>query len=73
MRVSNLVPSYFVVGVSFASLSRDINFASFRTAAIEKVSSGLTTVQEILRVVPRTALYNNSLNQERTIAVQLTG
>lgn len=45
---------------------RDINFASFRTAAIEKVSSGLTTVQEILRVLPRTALYNNSLNQERT-------
>lgn len=45
---------------------RDSNFASFRTAAIEKVSSGLTTVQEILRVLPRTALYNNSLNPERT-------
>lgn len=45
---------------------RDSNFASFRTAAIEKVSTGLTTVQEILRVLPRTALYNNSLNSERT-------
>lgn len=45
---------------------RDSNFASFRTAATEKVSSGLTTVQEILRVLPRTALYNNSLNPERT-------
>lgn len=45
---------------------RDSNFASFRTAAIEKVSSGLTTVQEILRVLPRTALYNNSSNPERT-------
>lgn len=49
---------------------RDINFASFRTAAIEKVSSGLTTVQEILRVLPRTALYNNSLNQERDRVVE---
>jgi type II secretory ATPase GspE/PulE/Tfp pilus assembly ATPase PilB-like protein len=43
---------------------REINFASFRTAAIEKVTSGLTTIQEILRVLPRSALYNNFLETE---------
>lgn len=46
------------------------NMATFRTAAIEKVSSGLTTVQEILRVLPRSALYNNSLNPEQTKNLQ---
>lgn len=51
---------------------RDSNFASFRTAATEKVSSGLTTVQEILRVLPRSALYNNSSNSEMTKTLQLT-
>ena len=47
---------------------REINYASFRTAAIEKVTTGLTTVQEILRVLPRSALYNNHnlLGSERT-------
>ncbi len=47
---------------------RDINYASFRSAAIEKVTTGLTTVQEILRVLPRNALYNNHnlLGQERS-------
>ncbi len=37
---------------------RKINFASFRVAAIEKVTSGLTTVEEIVRVLPRSSLYN---------------
>jgi type II secretory ATPase GspE/PulE/Tfp pilus assembly ATPase PilB-like protein len=45
---------------------REINFASFRLAAIEKVTSGLTTVQEILRVLPRSSLYNNVVGQERS-------
>jgi type II secretory ATPase GspE/PulE/Tfp pilus assembly ATPase PilB-like protein len=45
---------------------REINYASFRTAAIEKVTSGVTTIQEILRVLPRSALYNNFLGDERT-------
>jgi len=44
---------------------REINFASFRLAAIEKVTSGLTTIQEILRVLPRSSLYNNVVGQER--------
>ena len=39
---------------------KEINFASFRTAAIEKVTSGLTTVEEILRVIPHSALSNKS-------------
>lgn len=42
---------------------RQINFASFRIAAIEKVTSGLTTVEEILRVIPRSALYSKSLTK----------
>lgn len=38
---------------------KEINFASFRVAAIEKVTSGLTTVEEILRVIPKSALSSN--------------
>lgn len=33
----------------------DDNYASFRTAAIEKVMSGVTTVEEVLRVIPHSA------------------
>lgn len=39
---------------------KEINFASFRIAAIEKVASGLTTVEEVLRVIPRSALSSKS-------------
>jgi type II secretory ATPase GspE/PulE/Tfp pilus assembly ATPase PilB-like protein len=41
---------------------KEINFASFRTGAIEKVQTGLTTVEEVLRVLPRSALYNKPLS-----------
>jgi type II secretory ATPase GspE/PulE/Tfp pilus assembly ATPase PilB-like protein len=44
---------------------RETNFASFRVAAIEKVTSGLTTVEEVLRVIPRSALYSNLLTTDR--------
>jgi type II secretory ATPase GspE/PulE/Tfp pilus assembly ATPase PilB-like protein len=37
---------------------RETNFASFRIGAIEKVTSGLTTVEEVLRVIPRSALHS---------------
>ncbi len=37
------------------------NFASFRTAAIEKVTTGVTTVTEVLRVIPQSALYHKSV------------
>jgi type II secretory ATPase GspE/PulE/Tfp pilus assembly ATPase PilB-like protein len=34
----------------------DTQFESFRIAAIEKVTSGITTVEEVLRVLPHSAL-----------------
>jgi len=39
---------------------QSINFASFRIAAIEKVTSGVTTVEEVLRVIPKSALSDKS-------------
>ena len=35
----------------------EIKFHSFRIAAIEKVTTGVTTLQEVLRVLPHSALY----------------
>ncbi|MBW4664155.1 MAG: GspE/PulE family protein [Chroococcus sp. CMT-3BRIN-NPC107] len=35
----------------------EVNFDSFRLAAIKKVTTGVTTVQEILRVLPHSSLY----------------
>ena len=32
---------------------KEINFVSFRISAIEKITQGITTVQEVLRVLPR--------------------
>ncbi len=49
---------------------REINFASFRVAAIEKVTNGVTTVEEILRVIPRSALCNNSLSKDLTSQIK---
>lgn len=49
---------------------RSINFASFRMAAIEKVTNGVTTIQEILRVLPRSALYNNCLSNTKNLALE---
>ena len=45
---------------------REINFASFRIAAIEKVQNGLTTVEEVLRVIPRSALGGKALPKDQT-------
>ena len=42
---------------------REAKFASFRIAAIEKVIAGLTTVDEVLRVIPRSALYTKSIDE----------
>ncbi len=36
-------------------------FVSFRTAAIEKVTQGVTTVEEVQRVLPRSALYTQNV------------
>ncbi len=50
---------------------REIDFASFRVAAIEKVTSGLTTVEEVLRVIPRNALYSHHLStKDRTVSLK---
>ncbi|MCY7272869.1 MAG: Flp pilus assembly complex ATPase component TadA, partial [Phormidesmis sp. CAN_BIN44] len=38
----------------------DGNFESFRSAAISKVTQGITTIQEILRVLPHSSLYRKS-------------
>ena len=38
----------------------DSGFQSFQTAAIEKVTTGSTTVEEVLRVLPHSALYRRT-------------
>ena len=43
---------------------KNISFASFRIAAIEKVTSGLTTVEEIVRVLPRSSLNRKTSSQD---------
>lgn len=40
---------------------RDIKFASFGVAAKQKVTTGVTTVEEVLRVLPRSAFARNQL------------
>lgn len=44
---------------------QETNFASFRTAAVEKVTSGLTTIEEVLRVIPRSSLYCKPADKDR--------
>lgn len=41
-----------------------INFDSFRMAAIEKVTTGVTTLTEVLRVLPHSALYRRNYSSE---------
>ncbi len=41
------------------------NFDSFRVAAVKKVTSGVTTVQEILRVLPHSSLYSRPVISPR--------
>jgi type II secretory ATPase GspE/PulE/Tfp pilus assembly ATPase PilB-like protein len=47
---------------------QEINFVSFGVSARHKVTSGITTVEEVLRVLPRTAFSRSqSLDKERTL------
>jgi type II secretory ATPase GspE/PulE/Tfp pilus assembly ATPase PilB-like protein len=47
---------------------QEIKFASFGASAIEKVTTGVTTVEEVLRVLPRSAFYRGqSSGKERTL------
>jgi general secretion pathway protein E/type IV pilus assembly protein PilB len=41
----------------------EIDFVSFRVAAVEKVTQGITTPTEVLRVLPHSALYRRSSRQ----------
>lgn len=43
---------------------QEANFFSFRMAAIAKVTTGLTTIEEVLRVLPSSALYCKPSSQE---------
>lgn len=43
----------------------EINFDSFRVAAIAKVTQGITTVKEVLRVLPHSAMYRRYLEGNR--------
>jgi type II secretory ATPase GspE/PulE/Tfp pilus assembly ATPase PilB-like protein len=36
---------------------REVNFDSFRVAAIAKITTGITTVEEVMRVLPHSAMY----------------
>ncbi|WP_293163509.1 GspE/PulE family protein [Okeania sp. SIO2C9] len=38
-------------------------FVSFQTAAVEKVTQGITTVEEVQRVLPRSALYTQNFTR----------
>ncbi len=40
----------------------EIQFDSFRVAAIAKVTQGITTIQEVLRVLPHSAMYRRYLD-----------
>jgi len=46
----------------------ETGFHSFRMAAIAKVTSGITTVEEVLRVLPHSALHRTSKPQEVSAA-----
>ena len=49
----------------------EIEYDSFRVASIEKVTSGITTVEEVLRVLPRSALiYKPPVLMPRSTASQ---
>ena len=52
-------------------LNETTNFDSFRQAAIEKVTGGITTVAEVLRVLPHSAMYRKSLNNSRPGPIRL--
>ncbi len=49
----------------------EMNFDSFRLAAIEKVTTGVTTVTEVLRVLPHSALYRKSKSKAQTGEVRV--
>lgn len=51
----------------------EIQFDSFRVAAIAKVTQGITTVQEVLRVLPHSAMYRRYLEGGNKGLMQVVG
>lgn len=49
----------------------EMEFDSFRVAAIGKITSGVTTVQEVLRVLPHSAMRRKLLEEGRVSHIQL--
>ncbi|WP_083636904.1 GspE/PulE family protein [Leptolyngbya sp. 'hensonii'] len=47
----------------------EISYPSFRLAAIEKVTAGATTISEVLRVLPHSALYRRPVQVPHAVAV----
>ncbi|MDX2214144.1 MAG: GspE/PulE family protein [Oculatellaceae cyanobacterium bins.114] len=56
---------------------QEIKFESFRIAAIAKVTSGITTVEEVLRVLPHSALHRRShrlpVEEGKVVTAELIG
>jgi general secretion pathway protein E/type IV pilus assembly protein PilB len=48
-----------------------IEFESFRVAAIAKISQGITTVQEVLRVLPHSAMRRRHSEESRSSRIKL--
>jgi type II secretory ATPase GspE/PulE/Tfp pilus assembly ATPase PilB-like protein len=73
LNVDSMVRQLIYEGTA-TQLSRylhDINYPSFLNSATEKVLQGKTTVQEVLRVLPHSALYpkNNQVNGAAPLAI----
>jgi type II secretory ATPase GspE/PulE/Tfp pilus assembly ATPase PilB-like protein len=47
----------------------EIHFASFRVAATEKVTTGITTVEEVKRVLPHSALSRKTALEKQILQV----
>jgi type II secretory ATPase GspE/PulE/Tfp pilus assembly ATPase PilB-like protein len=48
---------------------KSTNFHSFRNAAIDKIASGITTLDEVLRVLPEDALQDLSAGNMQSVAI----
>lgn len=48
---------------------QETGFISFRSAALEKISTGVTTVEEVQRVLPRSALAKSYKHKEKGLIV----
>ena len=71
LNVDDMVRQIIYEG-SLTQLNRylsETNFASFRVAAIEKVTTGITTVEEIKRVLPHSSLCRKPVSERCALQV----